>query len=215
MVQADNSIAIMIDNKIVDMISAEAVENEGGVIASKTNTFTISTQSMYTLIKTCIRYMVEMQNAHSDLKDYWFYNNHVKKELRKSDIYSEVMEKWELKNDTPYGLSYRLNKAGQQELQRDPEAAVSIFDTHCFIFYLVKYCEIFGIEAVIACQEHISYNQKRKIVEHVTNNELRLGVDGQSWKHCLLHMFLNGVISRETFVGQFKSDEDKVPVRRK
>lgn len=68
------------------------------------------------------------------------------------------METWELRAESPYGINYRLNKAGMQELQRDPDAQVSIFDNHCFIFYLVKYCEIFGIEAVIACQEHISYN---------------------------------------------------------
>lgn len=60
MVQADNSIAIMIDNKIVDVIPALVVESKSGVIDSKVNEFTISTKNIYTLIKTCIRYMVEM-----------------------------------------------------------------------------------------------------------------------------------------------------------
>ncbi len=76
----------------------------------------------------------------------------------------------------PYGLSYRLNKAGQKEVQRDPTAVNSIFDNHCFIFFLVKYCEILGLEAVIASQEQISYNKKRRIVEHVIKNECSLGV---------------------------------------
>lgn len=61
LVQADNSIAIMIDNKVVDVIPAETVESKSsGVIESKTNVFTVSTQSIYKLIKTCIRYMVEV-----------------------------------------------------------------------------------------------------------------------------------------------------------
>ena len=63
MVQADNSIAIMIDNKVVDVIPAERVEGSKGVIDSKSNEFTISSKNIYTLIKQCIRYMVEMQNS--------------------------------------------------------------------------------------------------------------------------------------------------------
>ena len=88
-------------------------------------------------------------------------------------------------------------------MQKDPNAPNSIFDDHCFIFYLVKYCEIMGIEAVIASQEHISYFQKRRVIEHVVNNECSLGVQGQSWKHCLLYLFLNGCISEEDFNREF------------
>lgn len=89
-------------------------------------------------------------------------------------------------------------------MQKDPTAVNSIFDNHCFIFYLVKYCEILGIEAVIASQEHISYVQKRRVIEHVIKNEYDLGVQDQSWKHCLLFMFLNGCISEKDFNAEFE-----------
>jgi hypothetical protein len=157
MVQADNSIAIYIDNQVVDLIPSEVVENEGGPNYSKLNEFTISTKNINNLIKQCIRYMVEKQNSSQALKDYWFYNNKIKVNLKKSELYNDVMKNWKLKAIAPYGLNFRENKAGQQEIQKDPTAEVSIFDTHCFIFYLVKYCEIVGIEAIIAAQEHISY----------------------------------------------------------
>ena len=116
----------------------------------------VSTGNIYKLIKACIRYMVEAQNRQEPLKDYWYYNKQIKDTLKKESIYKEVMENWQLKGE-PYGLNYRVNKAEMRELQRDPTATVSIFDDYCFIFYLVKYCEIMGLEAIIACQSHISY----------------------------------------------------------
>lgn len=112
-----------------------------------------------------------------NLKDFWFYNNKIKTPLKKEKLYDEVMNKWSLKGE-PYGVFYKLNQAGQKELQKDPNAPNSIFDDHCFIFYLVKYCEIMGLEAVIASQEHISYFQKRRVIDHVVNNECSLGVQG-------------------------------------
>ena len=54
-------------------------------------------------------------------------------------------------NHSPYGVNYRINKAEQREIQKDPTAPLSIFDDKCFIFYLVKYCEIMGLEAILAC----------------------------------------------------------------
>jgi len=100
--------------------------------------------------------MVDKSNSNQPLKDYWYYNNEIKAKLKNEGFYNEVINNWTLKGE-PYGLNYRVNKAEQKELQRDPTSTVSIFDDHCFIFYLVKYCEILGIEAIIACQSHISY----------------------------------------------------------
>ena len=48
-----------------------------------------------------------------------------------------------------YGCSTRSNKSGQTEPMRDPDATLSIFDDKCFKFYLIKYCEILGVEALL------------------------------------------------------------------
>ena len=50
----------------------------------------------------------------------------------------------------PYGYHIRGNFAGQREKARDPDSEISIFDTCCFNFYLVKYVEVIGIEPLIA-----------------------------------------------------------------
>lgn len=199
MVQADNSIALYIDNQLVEVIPSDGIDAE---IHPKTNDFTVSTQNVHKIIKLCIRYMVEMQNLNQALTDYWFYNNKMKSELKKQPNYDDIMKNWKLKH-VPYGLNYRTNKAGQKEIQRDPTSVHSIFDNHCFIFYLVKYCEIVGIEAVIASQHQIGYSQKRRVIEFVIKNECDLGVEELSWKHCLFYMFLNGVISEEDFQKEF------------
>ena len=52
-----------------------------------------------------------------------------------------------------------------------------------------------GLEAIIAAQEQISYTQKKRVVNFVIKNECELGVEEQSWKHCLLYMFFSGLIT--------------------
>lgn len=111
-VQQDNSIAIYIDNQLVDVIPQEALEDK---VKVRTNDFIVSTQNIYKLIKSCIRYMVDRQNANQTLRDYWYYNTQIKAPLKKEVIYKKVMEEWQLKVE-PYGLNYRVNKAEQREL---------------------------------------------------------------------------------------------------
>ena len=56
-----------------------------------------------------------------------------------------------------------------------------------------------GLEAILACQEHLSYNQKRRVIEHVLKNECDLGVEELSWKHCILYLYVNGCITQEQY----------------
>jgi len=35
--------------------------------------------------------MVDAQNARSTLKDYWYYNNKVKAELKEHSLYNELL----------------------------------------------------------------------------------------------------------------------------
>jgi hypothetical protein len=83
-VQSDNSIAIYIDNQLVDVIPQEALEDK---VKVRTNDFMVSTQNIYKLIKSCIRYMVDRQNTNQTLKDYWYYNIQIKAPLKKELIY--------------------------------------------------------------------------------------------------------------------------------
>ena len=88
----------------------------------------------------------------------------------------------------------RENKSGQREIVRDPDAKFSIFDDICFKFYMIKYCEILGIEVLLGligqeklseAGEHntlqISYYQKIKIVTYILEHEAELGVQQSSW----------------------------------
>jgi hypothetical protein len=89
------------------------------------------------------------------------------------------------------------------ETTRDADAILSIFDDNCFKFYLVKYCEILGKEALISMIENdtsalkISYYQKIRIIDYIISYEQELNVQHSSWKHCLLFLFLNGVINNK------------------
>ena len=72
------------------------------------------------------------------------------------DSYIGANPKYELIG-APYGVSIRANKAGQIETARDTDCELSIFDTPCFNFYLIKYIEVIGIEPLVAVlSEHIS-----------------------------------------------------------
>ena len=63
-----------------------------------------------------------------------------------------------LGDEAPYGIGMRTNKAGQIEVVREPDAKLSIFDDICFKFYMIKYCEILGIEVLLGIigQEKLS-----------------------------------------------------------
>lgn len=79
---------------------------------------------------------------------------------------------------------------------------MSIFDPEPFLFYVVKYAEILGVDALIAVASKdrtMSYGQKCKIIDHVIKTEADLGVVESSWKHCLLYLFMSGAISEEVF----------------
>ena len=68
----------------MDVIPQEALEDK---VKVRTNDFIVSTQNIYKLIKSCIRYMVDRQNANQTLKDYWYYNTQIKAPLKKEVIY--------------------------------------------------------------------------------------------------------------------------------
>jgi hypothetical protein len=50
--------------------------------------------------------MVEGQNMKRTLNDFHFYNMDIKNDLKKMNIYNDILKKWELKKD-PYGLDLR------------------------------------------------------------------------------------------------------------
>ena len=110
----------------------------------------------------------------------------------------------------PYGVTVRANLAGQVEITRDPDCELSIFDHCCFNFYLVKYVEILGVEPLIAIlseqrsdekglsnHKQLSYNQKRRLIDFIQQNEQDLGVEESSWRHCLLYVFLDGATTQD------------------
>ena len=67
----------------------------------------------------------------------------------------------------------------------------------------MKYCEVFGIEVLLAAQNKITYSKKRRIVEFIVQSECDLGVEASSWKHCLLFLFFSGCITQEEFNKEF------------
>ena len=106
-----------------------------------------------------------------------------------------------LKNQA-YGVSVRVNMAGKSQLQRETESSISIFDPEPFMFYMIKYGEVLGVEALINAaskDRNISYEKKCKILSHILDTEARLGVQDSSWKHCLLYLFLSGSITEDVF----------------
>ena len=77
-----------------------------------------------------------------------------------------------------------------KEITRDPSKSIifSIFDDDCFYFYVMKYCEIFGYEALLSIQDNLNYGSKIKMISFILDSELELGVDESSWKHCLIFL---------------------------
>ena len=79
---------------------------------------------------------------------------------------------------------------------------MSIFDNEAFMFYIIKYGEILGVDALIntaSTERTISYEQKCKIIDFILKTESDLKVQDSSWKHCLLYLFLSGTITEEVF----------------
>ena len=65
------------------------------------------------------------------------------------ELYEKFINKAQLSRSV-YGCGERNNKSGQRETVRDPDSEISIFDDACFMFYVIKYCEILGFESLIA-----------------------------------------------------------------
>jgi len=64
----------------------------------------------------------------------------------------------------------RQNQAGQRQLMRDPDVELSIFDNDSFLFYLLKYCEFTGVEALISATNDktaMQYSTKIKVIEYI------------------------------------------------
>ena len=91
---------------------------------------------------------------------------------------------------------------------------MSIFDENCFKFYLVKYGELLGLQSLISLIENetsalkISYYQKIRIIDYITSYEQELQVQESSWKHCLLFLFLNGVINQKELALMIQMPEE-------
>lgn len=137
------------------------------------------------------------------MKQFDFYTSKIKPDMQANctpSLYDKVINKSKVSHCL-YGIASRSNKAGQVETTRDSEAILSIFDENCFKFYLVKYCELLGLQSLISLIENdtsalkISYYQKIRIIDYIISYEKELQVEESSWKHCLLFLFLNGVLS--------------------
>ena len=51
-------------------------------------------------------------------------------------------------------MSERRNYSNQVQLMRDPDAHLSIFDDEAFKFYIIKYAEILGLDALLIVSSH-------------------------------------------------------------
>ena len=115
-------------------------------------------------------------------------------------LYNQILSDFQIRGPN-YGVVMRRNKSGQAEISKDVQSEFSIFDDDCFVFYLVKYCEILGKEALISLLDDksgalkISYYKKTRIIEYIIDEERNLGVEESSWKHCLLFLYINGILS--------------------
>ena len=92
-----------------------------------------------------------------------------------------------------------------REIQRNTDADLSIFEDTIFTFYLCKYCEVLGKEALLSVYEKIQYSTKRRIIEYILTKELELGVAESSWKTCLFYLKNKEVISDEQYKKQFEN----------
>ena len=99
---------------------------------------------------------------------------------------------------------------------RDTDARQSVFDDEAFKFYLIKYAEILGLDALLIASSKdrkMSYDQKRKIVEFVLKTEVELKITESSWKHCLLFLHHNGSLTKETMMEEFTTRDDLIKER--
>ena len=81
---------------------------------------------------------------------------------------------------------------------RDPDTDISIFDDIAFKFYVIKYAEVLGLDALLiasSTDRKMSYDQKVKVLQYILRTEFELGVTDSSWKHCLLFLHHNGTLS--------------------
>eukprot|EP00347_Sterkiella_histriomuscorum_P019495 403341410 len=189
----DKQVEIYVDNQLIEVVETSDNEPElpGMVGRLKSNQFMVANNNIYPLLKSAIRYLVNAQNNKETLQDFNFYNSKIKAAIKNEDIYDDVINKMKL-NYEPYGVNYRHNSADMKEIQRDVDSKLSIFDNLIFIYYVCKYCETVGLEALLAVQDKISYPQKRRVVEYILQTECELGVQASSWKHCLLFLYMSG-----------------------
>ena len=87
------------------------------------------------------------KNKDKPMPEFKYYNDYIKAQMKEEPIYDKVINQWQLK-DGPYGIVTRTNKAGIK-LQRDRAAQISMFDKPCFYFYLMKYCEVLGVDILL------------------------------------------------------------------
>lgn len=102
-------------------------------------------------LNECIAYLVLAKKEKIKLEDFKFYNSRIKLQLKEFHMYDEIINGWKL-SQSPYGLNWRTNKAEMMEIQKDPDAAFSIFDDLCFLYYLIKYCEVVDVDALLYFQ---------------------------------------------------------------
>lgn len=199
----DGSVEVALDGKVIDVITEANLSDNNG------------SESLQPTLRRAIAYAVAAKAQGKPLRDFYYYSKVIKPELKDLSpaLYASYVGSKPAEHGLsrpPYGLTVRGNLAGQVEIARDPDSELSIFDTCCFNFYLVKYVELLGVEPLIAVlaeqradeqgrsnSRRLSYNQKQRLVDFIRRNEEDLGVEESSWRHCLLFLFVEGAITQQ------------------
>ena len=161
-------------------------------------------------LRQAITMLVSCANSGTKVADYAFYKQVMKPQIQEFNpvFYNKILER-DSHCSCQYGVTIRKNTANQIQIQKDPDAFTSIFDSDAFLFYLLKYSEILGVDSLIQFSSHdrtMSYEQKWRIVDFIIRTERELGVSESSWKHCLLYLFMHGRLTEAEFRSQFKFD---------
>ena len=89
-------------------------------------------------------------------RDYQYYAKVLKPELKQRDevLYDKVLSKGSVFKEPLFGVIERRNYSKQTQLMRDPDASQSFFDDNAFKFYMIKYGEILGLDAMLISGSH-------------------------------------------------------------
>ena len=107
-----SKIAITVDGQVLEIIKPglKKEDIELGVKQLELSQHTIKNENILNILKKALQYMIDSNSKKEKVKDYFFYNSEMKKNLKEASFYHDVINKWDLKSD-PYGLMYKTNKA--------------------------------------------------------------------------------------------------------